>query len=75
MDPHKILGEAGKLRSVSHSLEQLAAENEPMADALTVLAGTVRQSAAILEVIVELRLGGADGFAARGNADVEKRSN
>jgi len=58
MAAHEILSEAGKLHMVSRNLEQLAGQHEPMAEALSVLAGTLRQSATMLEVMVEVRLGG-----------------
>ena len=67
MAAHEILSEAGKLHMVSRNLEHLAGQHEPMAEALSVLAGTLRQSATMLEVMVEVRLGG--------RAAVEKESN
>jgi hypothetical protein len=57
MPAHEILLEAKKLRRVSDSLDVLATQHAPMAEALTVLSGNVRSSATLLEVLVELRLG------------------
>jgi hypothetical protein len=57
MPAHEILLEAKKLRRVSDSLDVLATQHVPLAEALTVLSGNVRSSATLLEVLVELRLG------------------
>jgi hypothetical protein len=56
MPANRILQEARKLRKVSESLEVLAEEFAPISDALTVLSGSVRNSATLLEVLVELKL-------------------
>jgi hypothetical protein len=82
MAAHEILTEADRLHSVSRNLEQLAVHHEPMAEALAVLAGTLRQSATMLEVMVEVRLGGAINARAiqdkpiqANSSDVKKQSN
>ena len=82
MAAHEILTEAGRLHAVSRNLEQLAVHDEPMAEALAVLAGTLRQSATMLEVMVEVRLGGASQARAiqsrpiqANSGDREKQSN
>lgn len=62
MAANEILQEARKLRNVSQSLERLAHENAPVAEALTILAGSVRNSATLLEVLVPLRLGPKPGL-------------
>jgi hypothetical protein len=48
MPAHEILLEAKKLRRVSDSLDVLATQHAPLAEALTVLSGNVRSSAALL---------------------------
>jgi hypothetical protein len=56
MPVNRILQEARKLRKVSESLDGLAEENAPISDALSVLSGSVRNSATLLEVLVALKL-------------------
>jgi hypothetical protein len=56
MPAHQILEEAGNLYKVSKSLETLARQHEHLAEALTVLSGTVRNSATLLEVLVTVKL-------------------
>jgi hypothetical protein len=56
MPSNPILREAGNLRKVSESLNLLAKEHTQVAEALAVLSGAVRNSAALLEVLVTLRL-------------------
>ena len=62
MPAHEILLEAKKLRRVSDSLDVLATQHAPLAEALSVLSGNVRNSATLLEVLVELKLGPEPGF-------------
>ncbi len=62
MPAHEILLEAKKLRRVSDSLDVLATQHAPLAEALTILSGNVRNSATLLEVLVELRLGPEPGL-------------
>jgi hypothetical protein len=57
MPVEKILREAKKLRSVSDNLDTLAYQNAPITNELSILSGSVRNSAALLEVLVTLRLG------------------
>ena len=64
---HEILQEAKKLRKVSYSLDVLATQHVPMAEALSILSGNVRNSASLLEVLVELRLGPEPGFEGASN--------
>lgn len=59
---HEILLEAKKLREVSDSLDVLATQHAPLAEALTVLSGNVRSSAALLEVLVTVKMGPAAGL-------------
>jgi hypothetical protein len=67
MPAHEILLEAKKLRRVSDSLDVLATQHVPLAEALTVLSGNVRSSATLLEVLVELRLGPDPGSKSASN--------
>jgi hypothetical protein len=67
MPAHEILLEAKKLRRVSDSLNVLSMQHAPLAEALTVLSGNVRSSAALLEVLVELRLGPEPGLESASN--------
>jgi hypothetical protein len=62
MPAHEILLEAKKLPKVSDSLDVLAAQHAPLAEALTILSGSVRNSATLLEVLVSLRMGPASGL-------------
>ena len=62
MPANEILQEAKKLHRVSDSLDTLAEQHAPISEALTILAGTVRNSATLLEVLVALRLGPVPGF-------------
>jgi hypothetical protein len=55
----QILQEAKKLHKVSESLDLMAEQHAPVAEALMILAGTVRNSANLLEILVQLRLGPA----------------
>jgi hypothetical protein len=64
---HEILLEAKKLRKVSDSLDVLATQHAPLTEALTVLSGNVRNSASLLEVLVELRLGPEPGLESTSN--------
>jgi hypothetical protein len=62
MPAHEILQEANKLRKVSDSLDELASQHAHLSEALTILSGNVRNSASLLEVMVELRLGPEPGL-------------
>jgi hypothetical protein len=57
MPATQILEQAGKLHSVSQALNALAKEQSPAAEALTVMARTIRNSAMVLEVMVAVKLG------------------
>jgi hypothetical protein len=57
MPAHEILLEAKKLHKVSDSLDVLATQHEPLAEALAILSGSVRNSATLLEVLVALKMG------------------
>ena len=57
MPAKEILQEANKLHKVSDSLDVLAVQHAPIAEALSILSGSVRNSATLLEVLVALRLG------------------
>lgn len=62
MPARQILQEAVKLHKVSENLDTLAEDHVPMAEALTILARTIRNSAMLLEVLVALRLGPEPGL-------------
>jgi hypothetical protein len=62
-----ILHEAQKLHKVSERLDALAEEHPAVCDALTTIAGNVRQTASLLEVLVVARFG---PLAEPGAADV-----
>jgi hypothetical protein len=57
MPAKEILQEAKKLHKVSESLDLLADQHAPVAEALMILAGTVRNSASLLEILMQIRLG------------------
>jgi uncharacterized ferredoxin-like protein len=56
-----ILVEIEKLHNVSSRLEGLAEHHPPITDALLRIAGNVRRTAALLAVVVAVKLHGADG--------------
>ena len=62
MPAKEILQEAKKLHRVSDSLDVLAEQHIPIAEALSILSGSVRNSATLLEVLVSLRLGPVPGL-------------
>jgi hypothetical protein len=62
MPAKAILQEAGKLHKISDSLNALAGEHAPLAEALSILSGSVRNSANLLEVLVALKLGPIPGL-------------
>jgi hypothetical protein len=59
---HEILLEARKLHKISESLDVLATQHAPLAEELTVLSGSVRNSATLLEVLVAVKMGPAAGL-------------
>jgi hypothetical protein len=61
MPAHEILQEAKKLRNVSENLDLLAVQHAPLAEQLTILSGSVRNSAILLEVLVALKMGSVPG--------------
>ena len=58
----EILQEARKLHKVSDSLDVLAMQHAPIEEALSILSGSVRNSATLLEVLVALKLGPVPGL-------------
>jgi hypothetical protein len=62
MPANEILQEATKLHKVSDSLDELAEQHAPISEALSILSGSVRNSATLLEVLVALKLRPAPGF-------------
>jgi hypothetical protein len=67
MPANAILQEAGKLHKVSDSLDALAEQDAPIAEALLILAESVRNSATLLEVLVALKMGAAPGLDSASN--------
>jgi hypothetical protein len=61
MPANQILQEAGKLHKVSENLDALAEQHAPVAEALLIMAETIRNSAMLLEILVALRLGPEPG--------------
>jgi hypothetical protein len=59
----EILLEAKKLHKVSDSLDVLAEQHAPISEALSILSGSVRNSATLLEVLVALKMGNDPGLA------------
>jgi hypothetical protein len=57
MPANEIQQEAGKLLKVSEALDRLALQEASVAEALAILARSVRYSAKLLEVVVAVRLG------------------
>jgi hypothetical protein len=57
MPANEILQEAKKLHKVSDSLDVLAEQHAPISEALSLLSGSVRNSATLLEVLVALKMG------------------
>lgn len=57
MPAKEILLEATKLRKISDNLDILADQHVPVTEALSILSGSVRNSATLLEILVALRLG------------------
>jgi hypothetical protein len=67
MPAHEILLEAKKLHKVSDSLNVLATQHAPIEEALTILSGSIRNSATMLEVLVALKLGPEPGLELASN--------
>ena len=67
MSGNDILQEAVKLHSIGERLNTRAEQNRSVAEALTVLAKAIRNSATLLEVVVTLKM--------ESENDVEKSSN
>jgi len=56
MSAIKILDEAQKLNSVSNRLDSLAEQHPAASEALFVIAGSIRDSAVLLEVLVATKI-------------------
>jgi hypothetical protein len=56
MSAIKILDEAQKLNSVSNRLDSLAEQHPAATEALLVIAGGIRDSAVLLEVLVATKI-------------------
>jgi hypothetical protein len=57
MPAKEILQEANRLHAVSDSLDVLAKQHAPVAEALAIPSGNIRSSANFLRVVVALKLG------------------
>ena len=62
MPPSAILREAQQLHSVSERLDSLAEEHPIVSTALTTIAGSVRNTATLLEVLVATKMPPHPGF-------------
>ena len=67
MPVKEILQEARKLGRISESLDLLALQHAPVGEALSIVSGNVRNSGALLEVLVALRLGQMPGIGSASN--------
>lgn len=56
MSATKILSEAQNLSGVSERLDSLAEDNPAVAEALLAIAGNLRDSAVLLELLVAIRI-------------------
>ena len=56
MSATKILNEADNLSGVSDRLDSLAAQHPIVSEALLSIAGTIRDSAALLQVLVAIKI-------------------
>ena len=61
MQPNAILQEVQQLYNVSDRLDLLAEQHPLVAEALITIAGSVRNTASLLQVLVETRLGPLSG--------------
>ena len=57
-----ILHEVQQLYSVSNRLDLLAEQNPLVAEALITIAGSVRNNATLLEVLIAMKVGPISGF-------------
>ena len=57
MPAREILEEANKLYAVSDSLDVLAEQHAPVAEALAILSGNVHNTADLLKVMVAMKMG------------------
>ena len=62
MHPHPILHEVQQLYDVSDRLDSLAEEHPLVSEALITISGSVRNTATLLEVLVAMKMGLADGL-------------
>ena len=56
MPSNAILQEAQRLHGVSHRLDSLAEQHPLVSDAMLVISGSVRNTAALLEVLVATKI-------------------
>jgi hypothetical protein len=57
MPTNDILQEATKLHKVGDSLDMLAGQHAPVAEALAILSGNVHDTAHLLQVVVAMKMG------------------
>jgi len=62
MPSHEILNEVQQLYNVSDRLDSLAGQHPLVSDALLTIAGSVRNTATLLEVLVATKLAPLSGF-------------
>ena len=62
MPSHEILNEVQQLYNVSDRLDSLAGQHPLVSDALLTIAGSVRNKATLLEVLVATKLAPLSGF-------------
>jgi hypothetical protein len=56
MHPNAILREVQQLYNVSHRLESLAEQHPVVSDALITISGSIRNTAALLEVLIAMKI-------------------
>jgi len=62
MPSNAILHEATQLYNVSDRLDSLAEQHPLVSDALMTISGSVRNTAALLEVLVAMKMGSISGL-------------
>ena len=62
MQPNAILHEVQQLYNVSDRLDSLAAQHPLVSEALITIAGSVRNTATVLEVLVAIRIAPITGL-------------
>ena len=60
MPANEILQEAKKLHKLGDSLDVLAEQHAPVAEALAILSGNIHNTASLLKVVVAMKMGVPD---------------